>query len=197
MLSYEQARRAGFSYIFGVLNGQEIRTDFVQVGARLPRCSLDAALSSPDGEKWRSGVSGRMRVRRALARWRHLPQDAFIHTHTPSALTHTSMCVSHMHARLRTQEVSAALPKKDTPIVIMCDSKYANMETAKGRDFGIRSRGLQACYYLLKVGSPVLFSMLPRGAGREAHARAPHVRCIGGQGAGGTPLSLSSRRTAE
>jgi len=53
----------------------------------------------------------------------------------------------HHHA----QEVSAALPKKDTPIVIMCDSKYANMETAQGRDFGIRSRGLQACYYLLKV----------------------------------------------
>lgn len=76
---YKQARRAGFSYIFGVLNGQEVRSDFVK-------------------------------------------------------------------------EVLAAIPKKDTPIVVMCDSKYPTMETAKGRNFGIRSRGLQAVYYLLKVG---------------------------------------------
>jgi hypothetical protein len=52
---YKQARRAGFSYIFGVLNGQEVRSDFVK-------------------------------------------------------------------------EVLAAIPKKDTPIVVMCDSKYPTME---------------------------------------------------------------------
>ncbi|KAK3274944.1 hypothetical protein CYMTET_16897 [Cymbomonas tetramitiformis] len=41
---------------------------------------------------------------------------------------------------------------QNTPIVVMCDSKYATMETAVGRDYGIRSRGLQAAYYLKKVG---------------------------------------------
>eukprot|EP00242_Pyramimonas_sp_CCMP2087_P014705 CAMPEP_0198203836 /NCGR_PEP_ID=MMETSP1445-20131203/7172_1 /TAXON_ID=36898 /ORGANISM="Pyramimonas sp., Strain CCMP2087" /LENGTH=356 /DNA_ID=CAMNT_0043875399 /DNA_START=38 /DNA_END=1108 /DNA_ORIENTATION=+ len=87
---YKQARRASFSYIFGVLNGQEIRTDFVD-------------------------------------------------------------------------EVLALIPNKKTPLVLMCDSKYATMEKATGRDFGIRSRALQGAYYLLKVGGYTNVTFLEGG----------------------------------
>eukprot|EP00240_Pyramimonas_obovata_P004242 CAMPEP_0118931620 /NCGR_PEP_ID=MMETSP1169-20130426/7898_1 /TAXON_ID=36882 /ORGANISM="Pyramimonas obovata, Strain CCMP722" /LENGTH=347 /DNA_ID=CAMNT_0006874139 /DNA_START=154 /DNA_END=1197 /DNA_ORIENTATION=+ len=76
---YKQIRRIGFSYVFGVLNGQELRMEFVQ-------------------------------------------------------------------------EVQERFPDQSTPLVVFCDSSKPTMEKAIGRDFGIRSRSLQACYYLMRVG---------------------------------------------
>jgi len=76
---YKQIRRVGFSYVFGVLNGQELRMDFVK-------------------------------------------------------------------------EVMERFPDKKTPLVVFCDASRPTMEKAMGRDYGIRSRSLQAVYYLTKVG---------------------------------------------
>mmetsp|Transcript_35201 Transcript_35201/g.59337 ORF Transcript_35201/g.59337 Transcript_35201/m.59337 type:complete len:356 (-) Transcript_35201:105-1172(-) len=76
---YKQIRRIGFSYLFGVLNGQELRPEFVT-------------------------------------------------------------------------ETEKRFPDKDAPLVVFCDASRPTMDKAIGRNFGVRSRSLQACYYLMKVG---------------------------------------------
>jgi hypothetical protein len=50
------------------------------------------------------------------------------------------------------KEVMERFPNKATPLVVFCDASRPTMEKAMGRDFGIRSRSLQAIYYLTKVG---------------------------------------------
>jgi len=76
---YKQVRRIAFSYVFGVLNGQEVRREFFE-------------------------------------------------------------------------EVEELIPDKNKLIVVMCDAKYPTMQTAIGRETGIRSRSLQATYYLMRYG---------------------------------------------
>lgn len=74
---YKQIRRITFSYVFGVLNGQEVRREFFE-------------------------------------------------------------------------EVLEVMPDKKKTVVVMCDAKYATMDKATGRERGIRSRSLQATYYLMR-----------------------------------------------